>query len=139
MRAAKLGLDISYVDNLLKDPSISPSDGYLFWYYKSRAGFVFQWVLVDVVLLLAIAAFLITKRWTKLAKWGATGLFVALIRSSVVLGINAYIFAKKPEALRVDYMILPGILLLACLALSMRATGGSKSKDASESPDRPSH
>lgn len=120
-RAAKLGLNTDFVKKLLGDPSVRAYDGYLFWYYRNHTGFMLQWTLANVLLILVSVGLLALKRLRAPSKWKLVKWFnKRWLKSSLVVSANGYIFLyQKPEYLHFKYILIPGLLFLACLVLCL--------------------
>jgi hypothetical protein len=121
--ATQIGIDSSYVDELLKESSLKPESGTLFFYYQNGNGFMLQWSLMNLLFLIILAALTIIK-------YGDVSLLVMANKAVSVLGTNLTIislltiangwaFSRKPESLVVTYWILPFILYLSCTAWSV--------------------
>jgi len=118
--AKQIGIDSSYVDELLKEPSLKATDGTLFAYYPNARGFMLQWSLMNLLFLVILAAL-------TLIKYGDIPLLVLATRAFSVLGTNlsiislltianGWVFTRKLESLTVAYWVLPCILYFSCIA-----------------------
>ena len=118
--AKQLGIEISYVDELLKELSLKPVDGTLFFYYPNAKGFMWQWSLMNFFFLILLA--LLT-----LIRHGDTPFLMLAMRAFSAIGTNfsiialitlanGWVFSKKPESLTVSNWILPSLLYLLCIA-----------------------
>jgi len=121
--AKQFSIDSSYVDELLKEPSLKTADGTLFVYYSNARDFMLQWSLMNLFFLVILIVL-------TLSKYGDTALLVLAIRAFSVVGTNlsiislvtianGWVFSKKPESFTVPYWILPCILYLLCIAYSV--------------------
>lgn len=119
--AKHIGIDSSYVDELLKEPSLKPTHGILFAYYPNARGFMFQWVLMNFVF------FSILVVLTLIQKYGNIQLLSLAMRAFSAFGINfsiialmtianGWVFSKKPESITVAYWIFPCIIYFICIA-----------------------
>ncbi len=118
--AKQLGIDSSYIDELLKEPSLKPVDGTLFVYYPNAKGFMLQWSLMNLCILILLAML-------TLIRHGDTPLLLLIMRAFSVISTNlsiialitlanGWVFSKKPESLSVTYWILPSLLYFLCIA-----------------------
>ncbi len=121
--AKKINIDSSYVDEILKETSLKPMDGTLFFYYPNARSFAWQWFLMNMCFLLILVVLAFTK-------YGDIQLLVLTTRAITVLGTNlsiitlitianGWVFSKKPESLTIIYWILPCTIYLLCIALSL--------------------
>lgn len=117
--ARKLRIDTSYVEELLKDPSLKPHDGNLLWYYSNCSEFMLQWVFINSILLLLIVLLLLLKHKDKHIIEIALGSYKKGILPAIILTINGWIFWVKPNGAGILYWVLPGAVLLICLAFSL--------------------
>lgn len=136
--ATKINIDGSYVDEILKETSLKPMDGSLFFYYPNAMGFTWQWILMNLCFLLILAVLAFTK-------YGDVPLLALTTRVVSVLGANisvislitisnGWVFSKKPESLTITYWILPSVIYLLCIALTLivvnSARGGQDKTEA---------
>lgn len=135
--ATKINIDGSYVDEILRESSLKPMDGTLFFYYPNAMGFTWQWILMNLcfLLILAVLAFI---------KYGDISLLVLATRAISVLGTNlsiislitianGWVFSKKPESLTITYWILPSIIYMLCIALSLIVLNSARGVQAKHS------
>ena len=121
--AKQVGVDISYVDELLKETSQKTESGTLFVYYQNAKGFMLQWSLMNLCFLVILAAL-------TFIKYGNTPLLILATKFLSVLGTNlsiillltvtnGWVFSRKPESLTVMYWVLPCILYISCIVWSV--------------------
>ena len=117
--AKQIGIDSSYVDELLKEQSLKPADGTLFFYYPNAKVFMLQWFFMNCLILIGVFT---------LVKYRDIPLLVSVMRAfrgvvrrnlSIIAPItiaNGWVFSKKPESLTFTYWILPCIIYILCIA-----------------------
>ena len=118
--AEQIGIEISFIDELLVDTSLKNHDGILFRYYSNSKGFMLQWATMNLIFLIILAALTLIKVNGLPVLSFATQIFsnLSLNISIITLLIlaNGYVFTKKPEGLTIDYWVLPTLLFLSCIA-----------------------
>jgi hypothetical protein len=113
-KAQKLGIDSSYVDNLLKDEALRPHSGHLLWYYSSLKQFTMQWAIINLSVLICL---ILLKHYVpnliKIAPVESPKILILMI----IISINGFIIYERPKALDIIYWIIPGLLFIFCALL----------------------
>lgn len=117
--ANQIGIDSSYVDELLKDPSLKSTDGFLFVYYPNARGLMLQWFIMNLIFLNILSV--LTLKYGNYSPLILAMRNISLIGTnisilSLITSANLWVFYKKPESVTIMYWILPGILYLLCIA-----------------------
>ena len=115
------GFDADYLEALRKTP---PSGaGYLFWYYPTHSGFVWQWAAANTILLAFITVLLALRSSDALppavSSFFQTAAFGKPVLPFIILAINTWIFAAKPSSLAFGQWIGPGLAFLLSMILSI--------------------
>ena len=112
--AKKLGIDVSYVDELYKHVSLKKHDGILFFYYNDSKSYMWQWTLMNIIfLMIFIALTFIKLKNTSLLIYAAKYSSKVLANSGIItliISANVYVFYNRPESLTLMYWIIPFIL-----------------------------
>jgi hypothetical protein len=121
--AKRIGMDSTYVDELLKEPSLKPLDGTLFFYYPNARGFMLQWSLMNLSFLIILAVLTLTKYEhipvlvLAMRAFSVVGIKLSII--SLITVANGWFFWKKPEFLTFTYWLLPSTLYFLCIVYSV--------------------
>ena len=117
--ARSFNIDVSYVEELLKTPSLKPHDGTFLWYYTDPKEFMLQWTLINAVLLIVILLMWFFKYDDEPVLKKLAGVF-GYTPSALLVAVNAWIFiAQRPSVVGLIYWIIPGIIFLIALVLSV--------------------
>jgi len=110
-------IDSIYIDNLIKDITISYFNGNLLWYYSSKKSFMFQWAIINIILFIGL---LIIGRnnLIKIAEnSGISKLKVFGGILSIIIAVNGWVFIMKPTSLEFKYWLIPGLIFILVLLL----------------------
>lgn len=115
------GFDPDYLEALrLTAPS---GAGYLFWYYPTHSGFIWQWAAANATLLAFITILLALRTSDALPpsilSFFQSAAFGKPILPFIIISVNAYIFAAKPSSLVFNQWIGPGLIFLVSMILSI--------------------
>lgn len=136
------GYDSEYLDELKQ--LRPPGAGYLFWYYETYSGFVWQWICANLV----IGVVLVVVWWFRRSE-GFWGWLFSFLRGTwwgkvslpgAVFGVNAFIFTSRPSALTLLHWTFPGILfgVNMIVAISIGAQSNFKPEQGC-TPNESSH
>lgn len=117
--AEQIGIDSSYVDELLKEPSLKTVDGTLFVYFSSKLGFMTQWSMMNLFFMICIVLLAYFKFHEMTILFHLLKLISALkLKVSIITIItiaNSWVFAKKPASIPIKYWLLPCALYFLCV------------------------
>jgi hypothetical protein len=125
-KAKQLGASSNYPDDLVQHMKETPvADGFLLWYYPSYRWFMFQWLIVGLVVLFA-TIFFTSKHFKRKSVWRK--LFNRVSLPIAITTVNAWVFASRPSSLPFIYWTFPGLIFIVSVGIALlRGTETHKS------------
>ncbi len=117
------GISDNYVDEMIKDPQYYPISGSLLYYYTNYLGFMLQWILIGLFLLIS-SFFYLQKFKNENSK---------NVLAAVLVAVNGWVFSQKPEMLSLVYWIVPGIVFILNSLVVLGFLGKVKKRSKSTS------
>lgn len=139
--AQQENINLNYVDELLACKALQPNDGQFLWYYANPRGFMWQWFLLNSIILIVLISLRFGKYNRKLIIVHILGKLsppcgkVSFIL--LLLAYNGWIFHTKPSSVTLIYWLLPSLVLIASILcwISITAIASSYYEDSKKQRD----
>jgi hypothetical protein len=102
----KLGYEKNYIDRILNSDEIKPKSGTLIWYFESQYEYIFQWILIQIVIV-----FFLILNIKKIIPFNISRNEYLIF----IIAVSGYIFNCKPEAVELYYYLIPALITLALI------------------------